>query len=74
MGSRRRRRKRSLSAEERLQILPARLLEHLVQLPDRTGLGDGNEVAAPEPADVALDPPFSCAPRSPGRQNEDSKP
>ena len=51
-----------------------RCLDVLVEVGQGCGLGDRDQVAAPEPADLSFDASFSWAPLSPGWQKNDSKP
>lgn len=46
----------------------------LIQLGHRLNDWDRDQVAAAEPADLASTPPFSCAPRLPGWQKQESNP
>jgi hypothetical protein len=54
------------------QVVLDACLELLVELAQAPYAGDGHEVAAAEASDLALDPPFSCAPAIPGVVNSDS--
>jgi hypothetical protein len=43
-------------------------LDHGIELGQGGDLGDRDQMVAAKPADLALDPPFSCAPLMPGWQ------